>query len=66
MAHPVPVEQVEKGDRAVVWFQGASAPVTATIGKIVESSSCRNLHCDYEGGSFEVAVPHGHTVDLAC
>lgn len=66
MSRPIAVEQVEQGDHAVLWFQGAAAPVTVLIDQIEEGSYARTLKCIYQGMPFDVTVPHGHTVDLAC
>jgi len=66
MARPFPVEKIEKGDRAVLWFQGTNAPVTVIVDQIDEGTASRTLKCTYEGVPFDLTVPHGHTVDLVC
>lgn len=66
MAMPVAVEQVEVGDRAVLWFQGAPAPVTVSIDQISVGTVFRTLKCSHEGVPFELIVPNGHAVELAC
>jgi hypothetical protein len=66
MARPFAVEKIETGDRAVLWFQGAPAPVTVIVDQIEEGKVSRTLKCSHEGVPFELIVPHGHTVDLVC
>ena len=66
MARPFAVEQIEIGDRAVLWFQGTPAPVTVIVDQIEEGTVSRTLKCSHEGVPFELIVPNGHTVELAC
>lgn len=66
MARPFPVEQIEVGDRTVIWFTGHPAPVVMPVEQITVMSSCRALHYNLATEPLEIIVPNGQTVDLAC
>lgn len=63
---PVAVEQVEVGDRAVLWFQGAALPEQVIVNRVVEGLALFTLHANRNGEPIEINVQRGHTVDLAC
>ena len=63
---PVAVEQVEIGDRVMCWFPGWDLAEPLIVTGISEGKSWRTLHADRNGEPFDMSVPRGRTVDLAC
>jgi TusA-related sulfurtransferase len=64
MAMSIAVEKIEKHDQILVWLDNAPAVVVVT--NIAEGKTVRTFQVSREGAPFELNVPRGQTVDLAC
>lgn len=63
----VSVENVDVGDRVVVWPAAQETPLVLVVSGIDEGQTVRTLHCSAaSSGAFTVHVERDRTVDLVC
>ncbi len=64
MSKSIAVERIQKGDRIEIWH--GDRPQAVFVDEVAEGATVRTLQVSHQGGTFELNVPRGYSINLVC